>query len=288
MAVYLIDASPYIFRAYFSVPESMTSPEGQPVNAVYGFTNFLLKLIDSEEPAHLGAAFDESLTTCFRNEIYPEYKAQRELPPPALEAQLKDCQEVAAALGAAVYTDARFEADDFIGTICHRVKGGKVVVSGDKDLAQLVSEEVTLYDFARKVRYGPAEVVERYGVRPDQITDLLGLAGDSVDNIPGVKGIGMKSAVRLLEVFEHMEEVYARLGEVAALPIRGAKSIQAKLEEGREMAFLSKQLATVATSAPAAGGLRRLKFRGADRSLVEPLFDRLGFGRIRDRIRKWR
>ncbi|MHC4932029.1 MAG: 5'-3' exonuclease, partial [Planctomycetota bacterium] len=133
-----------------------------------------------------------------------------------------------------------------------------------------------------------AEVRARYGVRPDQITDLLGLAGDSVDNIPGVRGIGMKTAARLLEVFEHMEEIYDRLDEVAALSIRGAKSIQAKLEEDRAMAILSKQLATVATDAPAAGGLRRLRFRGADRDLVEPLFDRLGFGRIRDRIRKWR
>ncbi len=280
--VHLVDASPYIFRAYFSLPETMTDPKGRPVNAVYGFKEFLLQLAKTEQPTHLGVAFDESLTTSFRNEIYPEYKAQRELPPAELEAQLKDCQEVTAALGAAVFVSRRYEADDLIGTLVHRLtdKGhGAVVVTSDKDLAQLVSEDVTLLDFARDIRYGPAEVEEKFGVRPDQIADFLALAGDAVDNIPGVKGVGKKTATALLRAFGDLDALYARLDEVADLSLRGAASVGRKLAEQRDQAFLSRRLTVVAVDAPAAADLDELRYTGADPALVGPLFDRLGFGR---------
>jgi 5'-3' exonuclease len=280
--VHLVDASPYIFRAYFSLPESMTDPSGRPVNAVYGFKEFLVRLAAEEEPTHLGFAFDESLTTSFRNEIYPEYKAQRDLPPAELEAQLKDCQEVAAALGAAVYVSHRYEADDLIATLVHQLDAaghGAVVVTSDKDLAQLVSERVTLFDYARDTRYGPAEVEEKFGVRPDQIADLLALAGDSVDNIPGVKGVGQKTAVALLRAFGDLDGIYARLDEVGELSIRGAASIRRKLEEHRDAALLSRRLTVVARDAPADADLEALRYTGADEALVGPLFERLGFGR---------
>jgi 5'-3' exonuclease len=280
--VHLVDASPYIFRAYFSLPESLTAPDGRPVNAVYGFKEFLLRLVATEEPTHLGIAFDESLTTSFRNEIYPAYKAQRELPPAELEAQLKDCQEVAAALGAAVYVSQRYEADDLIATLVHRLAAGghgAVVVTSDKDLAQLVSERVTLLDYARETRYGPAEVEEKFGVRPDQIADFLALAGDSVDNIPGVKGVGKKTAVALLRAFGDLDALYARLAEVADLPLRGAASVRRKLEEQREAAFLSRRLTVVAVDAPVEADLDALRCTGPDAALLEPLFARLGFGR---------
>jgi 5'-3' exonuclease len=280
--VHLVDASPYIFRAYFSLPESMTDPEGRPVNAAYGFKEFLLRLAATEEPTHLGIAFDESLTTSFRNEIYPAYKAQRDLPPAELEAQLKDCQEIAAALGAAVFRSRRYEADDLIATLVHRLAAGghgAVVVTSDKDLAQLVSGRVTLLDFARETRYGPAEVEEKFGVRPDQIADFLALAGDSVDNIPGVRGVGKKTAVALLRAFGDLDRLYARLDEVPDLPLRGAASIRRKLEEQRDAAFLSRRLSVVARDAPVEADLDALRYTGADAALVGPLYERLGFGR---------
>jgi 5'-3' exonuclease len=280
--VHLVDASPYIFRAYFSIPESLTDPKGRPVNAVYGFKEFLLQLAKTEEPTHLGVAFDESLTTSFRNEIYPAYKAQRDLPPAALEAQIRDCQEVAAALGGAVFVSHRYEADDLIATLVHRLAAqghGAMVVTSDKDLAQVVSEDVTLFDFARDTRYGPAEVEEKFGVRPDQIADFLALAGDSVDNIPGVKGVGPKTAVALLRAFGDLDTVYARLDEVESLSLRGAASVRRKLEEQRDTAFLSRRLSVVAVDAPAEADLDELRFEGADEALVGPLFERLGFGR---------
>ncbi len=289
--IHLVDASPYIFRGYFSIPTSMTGRAGTPVNAVYGFAQFLLRLIDEESVTHLGLAFDESLNTSFRNEVYPPYKAQRELPPPELEAQLRWCQQLGEAFGAAVYVDPRYEADDLVGTLCHQLTPAGheiVVVTSDKDLAQLVGERVSLLDFAREQRYDPQAVVEKFGVRPDQIADYLGLAGDSVDNIPGVAGVGKKTAVALLAAMGSLEAVYERLGEVAALPIRGAKSLAGKLEAQREIAVLSKQLATIARDAPATADLEQLRLSGAEPELVDPLFEELGVKRLRERISRWR
>jgi DNA polymerase-1 len=295
-SVYLIDASPYIFRAYFSLPDSLRDPEGRPVQAVYGFASFLLKLIADERPSHLGVTFDRSLNTSFRNDFYPAYKAQRPLPPPELEAQLAACEEMAAALGAATFVDLVYEADDLIATLCERLAGERhakvVVVTSDKDLAQLVDLRTSLYDFGKGVRMTALEVKEKFGVRPDQVTDLLGLAGDAVDNIPGVKGIGKKTAADLLARFEHLEDLYARLEEVRqTAAIRGGKALYVKLQEAREMAFLSKRLATVARDAPLPAGfedLAGLEYRGADRAAIEPLCERLGFKSLAKRIERWR
>jgi DNA polymerase-1 len=286
--VHLVDASPYIFRAHFSLPSSIKTPDGSPAAASYGFTSFLLKLIADEKPTHLAVTFDRSLNSSFRNEIYPAYKEQRVLPPPELEAQLDACEEIAAALGAATFIDDRYEADDLIGALCARLEPaghGAVIVTSDKDLAQLVTERITLLDFSKGLRLDAAAVFEKFGVRPDQITDYLGLAGDTVDNIPGVKGIGGKSAAELLGQFGHLEELYERLAELPWSKIRGAKSLHAKLVASREIAFLSKQLSTVAREIPGVkAGLKDLEYKGADAGKVEVLFARLGFNKIRDRV----
>src|SRR6476660_470580 len=295
--VYLVYASPYVFRAYFSLPDSLRDPEGRPVQAVYGFASFLLKLIADESPTHLAVTFDRSLTTSFRNDLYPAYKAQRALPPPELEAQLAACEEMAAALGAATFVDAVYEADDLIAALCERLeREGKevsvVVVTSDKDLAQLVDARTTLYDFGKGVKLDAAEVQAKFGVRPDQVADLLGLAGDSVDNIPGVPGIGKKTAAELLARFGHLEELYLRLEEVRQTPgIRGGKSLYVKLKESRELALLSKRLATVARDAPLPAGLTGLAdlaYRGADRAAVAALCARLGFKSLPQRVGTWR
>ncbi|HKH49353.1 MAG TPA: 5'-3' exonuclease H3TH domain-containing protein [Thermoanaerobaculia bacterium] len=287
--VHLVDASPYIFRAHFSLPGSIKTPQGAPAAATYGFASFLLKLVADERPTHLAVAFDRNLNGSFRNAEYPEYKAQRQDPPPELVAQIDTCLEVAAALGAATFIDESYEADDLIATLLARLtpRGhGAVVVTSDKDLAQLVSDRVSLLDFAQEMRYTPATIQEKFGVRPDQITDLLGLAGDPVDNIPGVPGIGRKTAAELLAAYGHLEDVYAHLDEIPFSKIRAAKSVSFKLREHRDLAVLSKRLATVATDAPIPRnvGLKELSYRGADRAVVEPLFDRLGFKKIKERI----
>lgn len=291
VTAHLVDASPYVFRAFFSLPDSIRDPAGRPVNAAYGFAGFLVRLVQTAAPTHLALAFDRSLTTSFRNELFDGYKAGRELPPPELEAQIDDCVELGRAFGAAVYIDERYEADDLIAALVAKLgeRGhGAVIVTSDKDLAQLVSDRVALWDFARDERYGPAEVEAKFGVPPGRIPDLLALAGDPVDSIPGVPGVGKKTAAALLGALGDLEAVYERLEEVPRLPIRGAASLAVRLAEHREIAFLSKRLATVAPEAPLAGweeaGLDGLAYRGADPALLEPLCERLGFGAIRDRI----
>lgn len=285
---YLVDASPYIFRAHFSLPSSIKTPAGSPAAASYGFTSFLLKLVADEKPSHLAVAFDRNLNSSFRNETYPAYKQHRDPPPPEIEAQIDACMEIAAALGTATFIDDRYEADDLIGALCaglEKAGHGAVIVTSDKDLAQLVTERTTVLDFGKGLRLDAVAVLEKFGVRPDQMTDYLGLAGDTVDNIPGVKGIGPKSAAELLQRYGSLEGIYERLDELPGSNVRGAKSLHAKLAANREIAFLSKQLATVAPAVPGVkADLKRLEYRGADPARVEELFGRLGFNKIRERV----
>lgn len=287
--VHLIDASPYIFRAFFALPE-MEGAHGGRIEAIYGFAGFLLKFLAEERPTHAAVAFDESLTTSFRNDIYPEYKAQRELPPEELVAQLRSCREFARAMGLLEFADERYEADDLIGSLAKPLAArghGIVVVSSDKDLAQLVGPRTELFDYSKGQHYGPAEVVEKFGVEPRQIPDYLGLAGDSVDNIPGVRGVGKKTAVALLSAFADLDELYADLGRVAELELRGARSLAAKLDAGRDLAFLSRELATIATDAPARATLRELELAGPDLPRVDALCASLGIEGLRERIHAW-
>lgn len=287
---YLIDASPYIFRAYFSLPATIQTTDGHQVNAVYGFTEFLIQVLMKAQPTHLAVAFDGSLTTSFRNEIYPEYKAQRALPPAELEAQLDWCFQVTKAMGMAAFIDERYEADDIIGTLATQVAAAgqrAVVVSSDKDLAQLVNEHITYWDFARDRRYDAAAVREKFGVRPQQIPDLLALMGDAVDNIPGVKGVGRKTAAALLNHFAHLEDLYENIEALAQLPLRAGAALKATLQAQKEQALLSKKLAAIVSDAPVEYEASALRYFGAKRELVEPLFSRLSFERLKNRIPLW-
>lgn len=281
---HLIDASPYIFRAYFSLPASLVDRTGRPSNAVQGYAGFLLRYLETEKPTHVAVAFDESLTTSFRNELYPAYKAQRELPPAELEAQLDDCRALTEAMGLASFANETYEADDYIATLELRFRdtgNSFIVVSPDKDLAQLVSDRVTLFDFAKDLRYGPAEVRAKFGVAPSQIADLLGLMGDAVDNIPGVRGIGPKRAAALLDAFGTLDALLEGLDRVPSLPIRGAKGVAGKLAASREIALLSRRLATVSTEAPVNVTEESLRVGRPDPARLEPLLARLGLGAVR-------
>ena len=285
--LYLIDALPYVFRAFFAIRE-LRSPQGQPVNAVYGFTTFLLQLLQREPLTHIGVAFDESLTSSFRNAFFPAYKANRALPPPDLAWQLERCQAVARALGLQVFVDQQYEADDLIGTLARQATAQDievVVVSNDKDLMQLVTPQVTFYDAAKNRRFDPAGVMAHLGVRPEQIPDLLGLQGDAVDNIPGVPGIGTKTALALLQVFPNLEALYTNLTDVDTLPLRNAKTLRQRLEAGRQAAFLSKRLATIALDAPVTCALEVLRYHRAETTAGLPLFEELGFRRLAQRLR---
>jgi 5'-3' exonuclease len=288
--LHLVDASLYVFRAWHSVPDEFFDIDGAPVNAVYGFTRFLFDFLDQARPAHLAVAFDESLTSSFRNGIYPEYKAHRELPPESLKAQFVYCKAMAAALGCHVMTHHSYEADDLIGSALHFARGHgwrSVIVSADKDFGQLLGEHDEQWDFGKQ-RWNAAGVKQRLGVHPHQVADYLALTGDAVDNIPGVPGIGPKTAATLLSHFGSLEALYARVDEIPFLRLRGAAAAAAKLKTHADLARLSRALTGIALDAPVPETLEHFAHRGADATGAEALFDRLRFGPLtRARLRPW-
>lgn len=276
---YLIDASIYIFRAWFSVPDSMRGEGGMPVNAVYGFCRFLTEFVERSQAHYVAVAFDESLTQSFRNDLYPQYKMNRELPPKELSDQFKLCRRVAEAAGLYCVAHNRYEADDLIATAAKSIRddGYRVgIVSGDKDLAQVLRGHDFWWDFARDRQLGAAQVIEKFGVPPEAIQDYLGLCGDAVDNIPGVPGIGPKTATALLQEFGTVEALYERLSEVQHLKVRGAKSLAPKLREHKDKAFLSKELATVAYDAPIEATPQTLRRGAAEVQLLRQLGQIMG------------
>jgi 5'-3' exonuclease len=290
--LYLVDASVFIFRAYYSVPVDVTDRDGNPVNAVHGFARFLGDLLEREAPDHVAVAFDESLEQSYRNEIYPAYKANREPAPPELKRQFALCREVVRALGVAEFGSSRYEADDIIGTltVLARREGQPVtIVSRDKDLTQLVSRDDTYWDAVADVRYGYDEIEERYGVIPERMADFLALMGDAVDNVPGVPGVGRKTAATLLKHFDTLPGVFENLDAIPKLKFRGAAFVAESLREHREAAFLSRQLTGIACDMPLEVRVEDLKRRAPDLAAVDALFDALGFGRmLRERARRWR
>ncbi len=280
-AVHLIDASYFVFRAYYSVGLEMTDGDGQPVNALYGFGRFLGDLLERARPEHVAVAFDESLSTSFRNAIYPAYKANREPAPPELKRQFALCRELCRLLGMAEFGSPTHEADDIIGTIATRLRASghrTVVVTRDKDLAQLIRDGDDYWDYAGERRYAYADIEGQFGVRPERFADYLALTGDSVDNIPGVPGVGPKTAAALLSAFSSLEEIYAGLDRVGALPVRGAAKLAEKLVEHREAAYLARRLTVIACDMPIEFTLDTLRRRKPDLAALAGFYDRNKFG----------
>ncbi len=248
--LYLIDGSGYIFRAYHALPPLTRKKDGLPVGAVSGYCNMLYKLLadmaDEHDPTHLAVVFDHSAKT-FRNAIYPEYKAHRPEPPEDLRPQFPLVRDATRAFNVACIEMDGFEADDIIASYARHVEalGGEVVIiSSDKDLMQLVSDRVSLYDTMKNKRIGRAEVIEKFGVGPERVIDVQSLAGDSVDNVPGVPGIGIKTAAQLIEQYGDLDTLLARAPE-----IKQEKRRQ-NLIENADKARLSRELVTLKTDAP--------------------------------------
>ncbi len=246
--LYLVDASIYIFRHYFVLPERWHSEEGYPTQAVYGYLSFLLSLLEQQQPQFIVAAFDESLGSCFRNDIYPAYKANRALPDEALAFQLNACAEVTELLGISGLASNSHEADDIIGTLARRGRtdGHQViVVSRDKDLAQLLRHEDLIWDFGRSDARDREGVRQEMGIWPEQLADYLALVGDPVDNIPGVPGVGAKTALALLAHFGNLDAILAAGEKVAEIPVRGAAKLSAKITAGREQLDIARRLTPI-------------------------------------------
>ncbi|MGF1470328.1 MAG: DNA polymerase I [Rubrobacteraceae bacterium] len=262
MRVYLIDGYSLLYRAFYALPQSIATSSGLPTNALYGFTSMLLKLLDSdEEEVGLGVVWDGGMPK-FRTDIYPEYKAQRSAMPDELKAQVGHVQQILEAMNIPTIRAEGFEADDALATLSKRIPEDVelMIVTGDQDAMQLVDGNVKVLRTTRGVSetksYGRDEVVEEYGVTPEQIPDYKALTGDPSDNIPGVKGIGPKSASSLLQQFGSVEEIYENLDAVAA------RGIRSKLEEGKESAFVSLELARMRFDAPVEFEPEVLRFEG--------------------------
>ena len=279
----LIDASIYIFRYYFSLPDNWFSrDQGYPTAAVYGYSTFLLQLLQRLRPATIAACFDESLGSGFRNRLYPAYKASRALPDEALAFQLRACREVTELLGIAAFASDIYEADDLIGTLARRLSRRKqaiAIISRDKDLGQLLRRRQDfLWAHASDRRSYAGDIAERFGVAPAQLADYLALVGDSVDDIPGVPGIGAKTASLLLQRYANLEAIFAHLAQLQQLPVRGAGRLADKLAAHRPQALLARQLATIVTDVPLQAPLRALRWRRPDLDGLERFYRGMGFG----------
>lgn len=279
--LYLIDASLYVFRAWHSMPDEFRDAQGWPVNAVHGFARFLLELLERQRPRHMVVAFDEALDSCFRHRLYPAYKGNREPAPDELRRQFAHCKALCAALGLNVLAHTEYEADDLIGSALQAVRVQAlrgVIVSADKDLSQLLEAGDEQWDFARNQRWGADGVKARHGVHAHQIADYLALCGDAVDNIPGVSGIGAKSAAVLLAHFGSLDAILARTDEIPFLRLRGAAQMAVRLREQREHALLWRQLTTIARDAPLGEHEPGFARAPADAGMLDGLCEALRFG----------
>jgi DNA polymerase-1 len=283
--VYYIDASYFIFRAYHSMPPDMMDGEGNATHALYGFARFLSDLLEQVRPERIGIAFDLSTRhgTSVRNAIYPAYKANREAPPADLERQFALCREFCRLLGLAEFASTEYEADDIIGTLAARSRAAglrNVLVTRDKDLSQLIRDGDVFWDYSGNVRYHYHDIGPRFGATPELIADFLALTGDSVDNIPGVPGVGKKTAAELFAVFGSLDELYANLHRIPLMKLRGAAAIAARLLAHKDAAYLARRLTGIICDVPLEATLDDLKPRRQNSAGLESFFDTHGFGNI--------
>jgi len=271
--VFLIDGSGFIFRAYYGIKADMTAPDGTPVNAVFGFTKMLMKLVADTNADHIAVIFDKARKT-FRNDIYPDYKANRGAPPEDLIPQFALVRDAAAALNVAAVDMDGFEADDLIATYARMAleEGADVtIVSSDKDLMQLVGDRVCMLDAMKDKVIGPDEVVEKFGVGPDKVVEVQALAGDSSDNVPGVSGIGVKTAAQLITEYGDLETLLARAGE-----IKQPKRRENLINEA-DAARLSRDLVTLRDEVPVEHGLDHFAVTEPTAETLLPFLKKLGF-----------
>jgi DNA polymerase-1 len=292
-ALYLVDGSGFIFRAYHALPP-LTTKSGLSTGAVYGFTQMLIKLETDHRPSHLAVVFDAAGSQSFRNTLFAEYKANRTEPPDDLKPQFGLVRKVVETFNIPVLEAIGFEADDLIATLVRqaRERGQRVVVvSSDKDLMQLVVDgQVTLHDTMKNVPHGftysEKEVEEKFGVPPSKLGDVLALMGDSVDNIPGVPGVGPKTAAALIQAYGSVENLIAHADEIAALPgLRGAKSVGEKIKAHVEAVRLSRQLVSLDANVAVPVALETLVRREPDMARVETLLRELEFFRLLERLK---
>ena len=286
--VYLIDSHVQIFRAYYSMPE-LLSQGGSPVGAVRGYLAQLVRFIARQEPTHVAACWDQALES-FRNELYADYKQGRTEAPEDLEPQFDLCARATRALGIPLYEYDRHEADDVIATLTGELvdQGARVaIVTTDKDLSVLVSDRVTLFDLKKELHIDATAIEEKFGVPPELVSEYLSLAGDSVDNIPGVSGIGGKTAAGLLNHFGSIDAIPEDFEGWAGFELRGAKRVHQRLQDDREMLELSRELVRLREDLPLRPKLNELSYAGANHAELSELLDEIGGRAVLGRVPKF-
>lgn len=277
MKLVIFDGNSILYRAFFALPE-LTTSSNIPTNAIYGFLNVLLKYLDSERPDYVAVAFDKRGRAARKSE-YEEYKANRKPMPDSLQIQIPYVREIISALNIPILEYEGYEADDVIGTLVNRLKNQNleiVIITGDRDTLQLLDKNVivkivtTRFDKTTEDLYTVENVKEKYGVFAHQVVDYKALVGDASDNIPGVKGIGGKTAIKLLEEYQTLENIYQNLKNIK-------DSLREKLEAGKDMAFLSKKLATIICDLPIEVTLEELKRREWDKKKLYQILLQLEF-----------
>lgn len=273
----LVDGSSYLYRAFHALPP-LTNSKGQPTGAVKGVISMLRRLEKDYPDSPIAVIFDAKGKT-FRDELFAEYKANRPPMPDDLRAQIQPIHDIVDAMGLPRLVIEGVEADDVIGTLAAQAEADRPVVvsTGDKDMAQLVNAHVTLVNTMTDTRMDEAGVEAKFGIPPSLIIDFLALMGDKIDNIPGVPGVGEKTALALLQALGGIRDIYARLDEVPTLEIRGAKSLAKKLEDSRDAAELSYELATIKCDVALDVSIADLQHQPADNSRLLTLFRELEF-----------
>ena len=266
----IIDGSSLIYRAFHAIPAGMATSGGLPTNAVYGFTQTLRKIIKDCRPDYICVAFDVKGPS-FRHDIYPEYKATRPPMPDLLIPQIPYIKRMVAAMNIRGLESKGFEADDVMATLVKRFSEQVKVllVTGDKDMYQLVDDDTVILDYLSAKETGPKEVEEKFFVPPGLIRDMLSLAGDSSDNIPGVPGIGMKTASKLLKQFGSLDAIYSNIEAISTQKLRDT------LNKNKDLAFISQRLAALNVDVPVECGIGELEAVPPDMSVLVPLLKEL-------------
>lgn len=278
---YLIDSSIYIFRGWHAYSDEITDCEGNPCNAVYGFTEFLHQLIEFEKPEYIACAFDARQTRSYRRELYPDYKGNRPPAPEELKKQFKHCRDFCRAAGIADFSSNRYEADDIIGTLATRLRADGfsiTILSADKDLAQLIKPGDIWWDFARDKIMHYRDVEKVFGVKPELIADLLALTGDAIDNIPGIPGVGYKMASNLLNKYPGVEQIIDNIDNISKMKFRGSSRIQQLVKEHQHILPLNKQLTTIVTDAQFKGPRDDIRWHGIYHDALHSILDYLNAG----------
>ena len=279
-SVYLIDSSIYIYRAWHTVETDIVDSQGECINALSGYSEFLFQLLTEQRPTHLVCTFDGKQNKLIRNQLYPEYKANREETPELLKVQFQRCHEFAEALGITCFVHPEYEADDLIGTFSQTLnnQGHMIIVSKDKDLAQfLIKPTDAMFEASSKSWMYHEDIYQKHGVYPDQIADFLALKGDSVDNIPGLPGIGDKTARQLINKWGNIENIFNNIHHIGKMKFRSAKKVQQTLQDHQQQLLLYRQLTGLIPCKTLPEKVSALKWQEPDLNKLLEQFRKLGF-----------